>query len=74
MRKHIDILNPDEKLEWLYQRGWRSVERGNNMQMWRHPDTGVTYNLPVALRLAKEACKLPADFELTPSVPPPLRD
>lgn len=66
-------FSKEDQERWLDQRGWQPSDR-TGVRMWRHPETGIPYNHIVALRLALEECKLPADTELNPVVPPTTRD
>lgn len=59
--RHINFLNEEDQRKWLVQRGWEP-----DGVMYRDPDTGTRYSFPVALRMAKESCRIPADFELNP--------
>lgn len=62
---HVNNLTPDQQKKWLYQRGWREVER-NKQTFWRDPDNSVQYIFSMALKRAIDACKLPGDFLLLP--------
>jgi hypothetical protein len=66
--RHVDNISNADKEKWLYQRGWRPVQRTPELKMWRHPETSTSYHFAAAVNLAKQDCRLPADFELTPDV------
>lgn len=67
MPDHVNTYSPEDKAKWLKQRGWTPVQRAPDQPiMWRDPDRGITYHFDVAMKMALEACRLPADFELTP--------
>lgn len=65
MPDHVNTYSPEDQRKWLYQRGWRRNDRGN-VEMWRHPEQGVSYVFAMAMKHAKDDCRLPADFELIP--------
>ena len=56
---HISNLPDDKKPLWLKQRGW--LQDG---PMWKHPASGIGYNMYFAVKIAKDECRLPADFNL----------
>lgn len=66
----IKKLPQADQERWLEQRGWVPTMR-SGVKMWKHPDTGVPYWIGVAVDKAIDACKLPADMELNPVLPPP---
>ena len=66
MPDHVNTYSPEDQRKWLYQRGWRRSDRANGVEMWRHPEQGVSYVFTMAMKLAKEDCRLPADYELIP--------
>jgi hypothetical protein len=71
MPDHVNTYSQEDKEKWLKQRGWTPVTRSKDAPvMWRDPDRGVTYHFGIAFQKAKDDCRLPADFELTPDIEP----
>ena len=69
MSKHVDTLNEEDKKKWLRQRNWEQEDDG----LWRDPESGIRYGFLVALKRAKDDCRVPNDFELKPEVRPTPR-